>query len=682
MSETDNSSTTAAAPRRQAKPRRGRLSVRVRLLAIALLPTLVVLPVFLGWAMVRWNDKFDSLLKTKVNGDLTIAHQYFSRILEHSGEKIDALGRSAEFRDVVGQRDPEALAGLLERRRQELGLDFLYLVRGDGTVRAASPEGARPPLSRDWPIIAKAMAGTPETGVDIFDHADLAAISAGLAERAKLELIPTPNAVPSERTVEDRGMVVHTASPVRLPDVPPAALVGGLLLNQNLVFIDTINDLVYRQASLPEGSQGTATLFLEDVRVSTNVRLFENRRALGTRVSAAVRERVLDEGRIWLDRAFVVNDWYISAYEPIIDSRGARVGMLYVGFLEAPFMAAKVGTIAALVVGFLVVTAGSVPLFLRWARGVFEPLERMTDTIGRVEQGDFSARTGATGDSDEIARVAGHLDDLLNQVQERDRRLRSWNEELNTRVAERTQDLQMANRQLEETTKQLIMSEKLAAIGEITAGVAHEINNPIAVIQGNLEVLRMVLGEKADAAATEMKLIDEQVDRINQIVMKLLQFAKPDEYAGYADRQAPDEVISDCIPLVRHLLRKTEIELVRDSRATRTVLMNRTELQQILINLIVNAIHAMPEGGRLTLTSRDEDREGTEGITVIIGDTGVGMPADVVARIFDPFYTTKTRQGTGLGLSITETLVTRQGGNIEVDSTPGKGTTFTIWLPV
>jgi two-component system NtrC family sensor kinase len=265
------------------------LSVRVRLLAIALLPTLVVLPVFLGWAMVRWNDKFDSLLKTKVNGDLTIAHQYFSRILEHSGEKIDALGRSAEFRDVVGQRDPEALAGLLERRRRELGLDFLYLVRGDGTVRAASPTGARPPLSRDWPIIAKAMAGTPETGVDIFDHADLAAISPGLAERAKLELIPTPNAVPSARTVEDRGMVVHTASPVDLPGVPPAALVGGLLLNQNLVFIDTINDLVYRKASLPEGSQGTATLFLEDVRVSTNVRLFENRRALGTRVSAAVR---------------------------------------------------------------------------------------------------------------------------------------------------------------------------------------------------------------------------------------------------------------------------------------------------------------------------------------------------------------------------------------------------------
>ena len=95
-----------------------RLSVRVRLLAIALLPTLVVLPLFLGWAMVRWNAKFDSLLITKVNGDLTIAHQYFSRILENSGEKIDALGQSASFRDVADSGDAALLAGLLERRRE------------------------------------------------------------------------------------------------------------------------------------------------------------------------------------------------------------------------------------------------------------------------------------------------------------------------------------------------------------------------------------------------------------------------------------------------------------------------------------------------------------------------------------------------------------------------------------
>src|SRR4029079_16211441 len=123
---------------------------------------------------------------------------------------------------------------------------------------------------------------------------------------AILELVPTPNAVPTDRNTETRGMVVHSASPVSLGGRQPAALVGGLLLNQNLVFIDTINDLVYRAASLPAGSQGTATLFLDDVRITTNVRLFEDRRALGTRVSSAVRSAVLDQGKTWLDSAFVV----------------------------------------------------------------------------------------------------------------------------------------------------------------------------------------------------------------------------------------------------------------------------------------------------------------------------------------------------------------------------------------
>src|SRR5262249_8821312 len=153
-------------------------------------------------------------------------------------------------------------------------------------------------------------------------------------------------------------------------------------------------DLVYRTASLPEGSQGTATLFLEDVRISTNVRLFEGKRALGTRVSAAVRDAVLGKGRVWLDSAFVVNDWYISAYEPIVDSFGKRVGMLYVGFLEAPFTQAKYWTIFTIAAAFLAVAALSVPIFLRWPRGIFEPLERVTDTIASVEAGNLSARTG------------------------------------------------------------------------------------------------------------------------------------------------------------------------------------------------------------------------------------------------------------------------------------------------
>ncbi len=655
-------------------------SVRYRLLAIALLPMLVILPLLLSVTVYRWNEKFDAALISKVNGDLTIAHQYLAHILDNTGEQIAALGGSVRFRDAADD-NAAGLKALLDAARVRLELDFLYVIDPDGGLVTSVTAETAASLRTDWPVIRDALSGRSSTSIDIFDDTDLKNLSPDLAARARLPLVPTPNAVPTERTEETRGMVVQSASPVTLGGGRKAVLVGGILLNQNLVFIDTINDLVYRAASLPEGSQGTATLFLDDVRISTNVRLFEGRRALGTRVSAAVRSAVFGEGRTWLDSAFVVNDWYISAYEPITDSHGKRVGMLYVGFLEAPFTAAKHQTVLTIGLAFLAITAASVPIFLRWARGIFEPLERVDATIAKVESGNLGARTGPVDSQDEIGRVAVHLDDLLDQLERSDRQLRSWNEELNARVDERTRELQLANRQLEATTKQLIMSEKLAAIGEITAGVAHEINNPIAVMQGNLEVIRAVVGDRAEQAKVEFQLLDEQIQRISQIVTKLLQFARPEEFAGFVDRHAPGPAVADCLPLVQHLLARAAIEVRLENTAERLVLMNRTELQQVIVNLMVNAIHAMPDGGRLRIETRDSDRGGRPGVEIVVSDSGVGMDPDVAAKVFDPFFTTKRQQGTGLGLSISQTLVRRQGGTISLASRPGEGATFTVWLP-
>ena len=120
---------------------------------------------------------------------------------------------------------------------------------------------------------------------------------------------------------------------------------------------------------------------------------------------------------------------------------------------------------------------------------------------------------------------------------------------------------------------------------------------------------------------------------------------------------------------------------MREDRASRLVLMNRTELQQVVINLIVNAIHAMPDGGTLTLRSFDADRDGNAGISVEVADTGIGMSADIVDKVFDPFFTSKRREGTGLGLSISQTLIKRQRGQISVESEVGRGSTFRVWLP-
>ncbi|WP_235451200.1 cache domain-containing protein [Gemmobacter sp. LW-1] len=629
---------------------------------------LVLLPLLLGATMQRWSGKVDDLLIVKVNGDLTIADQYLARLLELSGERLDALAQSVAMERAL-QR-PDDLTALIATQKQTLGLDFLYVT--DGTD---APAGFLP---ADWPVIGAALQGQGKAAVDILSPAAMEALTPGLAARAAVPLVATPNAAPTDRLTEDRGMIIHSAAPLRLPDGRAAALVGGLLLNRNLDFIDTINALVYQSRSLPEGSQGTATLFLDDVRISTNVRLFENVRALGTRVSQAVRARVLGEGQTWLDSAFVVNDWYISAYEPIIDSHGARIGMLYVGFLEAPFRAEKTRSYLIATLVFLAIAALSVPIFLRWAGRIFLPLERMGQTIARVEAGEMDARNRIGAGDDEISRVADHLDGLLDTVQERDRQLRDWNEQLNQKVEERTRDLRDANRRLERTTERLIMSEKLAAVGEITAGVAHEINNPIAVIQGNLDVARMVLGEGAAPVKTEFDLIDDQVYRIGTIVSKLLQFARPGEYSGAANIISPAQVVRDCLVLTRRQIEGAGIEIRTDLATEAQVFMERTELQQVVVNLILNAVHAMPGGGVLSLSVAL--RQGR--VEIGVADSGTGMSAEIQRRIFDPFFTTKQAQGTGLGLSISQTLITRAGGRIGVRSAPGKGSRFVIRLPV
>jgi signal transduction histidine kinase len=171
------------------------------------------------------------------------------------------------------------------------------------------------------------------------------------------------------------------------------------------------------------------------------------------------------------------------------------------------------------------------------------------------------------------------------------------------------------------------------------------------------------------------------MNRISQMVTKLLRFAKPQEYAGYTEQYVAANIITDTLPLVQHLLRKKTILVEREDRASRPIMMNRTELQQVLVNLIVNAIHAMPQGGRLTLRTFDSDFDQRKGVAIEVTDTGAGMTFEVMQKVFDPFFTTKSREGTGLGLSISQMLTTRQGGNIAVESELGKGTTFTVWLP-
>ena len=648
-------------------------SVRNKLLAMALLPLLVVFPL-LVLAIAVWSSiTYDRLLITKVRSDLAVARGYFDQTLAEVGSGTRGVARSQRLLQAMAGDD---LGAQLAADRQELGLDFLLLFRHKDPG-SALPASVVPLLQTTTGHQGRAAQ------IVRLSREELAALAPQLLPRLNIPLVPTRNASPDARATEDRALVLLALQPVLdATGQPQALLVGGLLLNQNLDFIDHINRIVYPDGALPFGSEGTATLFLDDVRITTNVRLFQDQRAIGTRVSQTVRDRVLGQGETWLDRAFVVNDWYVSAYEPLLDAAGQRVGMLYVGFLESPFRWVRHAMLAVMGLIFLGVMAVSAMLSVRWARSIFRPVEQMNRTMQRVEDGDSAARVGPLPARDELGALAGHLDQLLDVIDDKTTALRRWGEELDQKVAERTRELEESNASLRLAQQQLVKSEKLAAIGQLTASIAHEINNPIAVMQGNLDLIRETLGSHARPVKDEFKLLDEQVERMRLIVTQLLQYARPTEYAGYVETLDLNQTIHDCLVLVAHLLAQTRIEVVRDLQATQRVGFNRQELQQVIINLLINAIQAMPQGGTLRLVTQDwTDEHGARGAMLQVKDTGPGLAPGVTERLFRPFFTTKN-DGNGLGLWISLGLVERYGGSISAGNQEDgqRGAVFSVRL--
>jgi len=647
-----------------------RRSVRHKLLVLALLPVALVLPIALA-GLTAWGASFTyEQLYIKVNTDLAVAHDLFERIQRDHLNHLARLSDSYVFRDAMARGDRQTLEHLVEKLKKDANFSFLRIV---------AVEKGSPPANHGRTV-------TPAVGIEIVASEDLRRLDPGLADAVRLPLVKTPRARPSDRTVEDRAMLIRARQPVvNTNGSVDVMLDGGVLLNNNFTFVDAIRDLVYGPGSLPSGSIGTVTVFLDDVRISTNVPRVAGKRALGTRVSEEVSRAVLDEGETWINRAFVVNDWYISAYEPLVDVTGQRVGILYAGYLEAPFRAALWQTLGLLLLLLFGLLALYALLAIRGAKSIFKPVERMSQVVRATRLG-HAQRVGPVESNDELAELAREFDAMLDRLEQHTADMQQWTEQLEVKVDERTAELQQRNDELQrtitvlrDTRRQLVTAEKLAALGELTAGVAHEINNPIQVMLGNLDVLTSELGNKLDPVRNEANLVIEQIYRIQAIIEKLLKYARPGDYAGYLVETDVNQVVTDTLELVAHMQSQHAFEIVLGLKASRDVVINAQELQQVLVNLISNAAHALPEAqGEVTLSTGDwEDK----GIWITVTDNGTGMDEDQRSQIFNPFFSTKSQgEGTGLGLSVSYGLIRRYGGNITVSSAPGAGTRFKIWL--
>jgi signal transduction histidine kinase/DNA-binding response OmpR family regulator len=247
--------------------------------------------------------------------------------------------------------------------------------------------------------------------------------------------------------------------------------------------------------------------------------------------------------------------------------------------------------------------------------------------------------------------------------------VKSFNEELESRVEERT-------RELKETRDQLVQSEKLASIGQLAAGVAHEINNPIGVILGFAQVM-LKRTEAQDPLYKPLSTIEREGLRCKKIVQGLLDVARQSRPSPR--RMNVNDVIEAAYSLMEHQAKSNRVEVIKDyAPDLPLVVADENQLQQVFFNIILNAYHAMPSGGELRITSCAVDNE----VQASFADTGVGISEENLKRIFDPFFTTKeVGQGTGLGLSISYGIVEQHGGTIEVSSQEGAGATFLVRLP-
>ncbi|MFQ3536218.1 MAG: response regulator [Aggregatilineales bacterium] len=301
--------------------------------------------------------------------------------------------------------------------------------------------------------------------------------------------------------------------------------------------------------------------------------------------------------------------------------------------------------------------------------GIAVPLNYQASAIGVLALASRNVRQFSQDDLRLLETVASQAALAIHNAQLY-RALQDYAHNLEAMVHARTEALKKAE-------QQLMRADKLAALGQLAAGIAHEINNPLQPLLTNLELMLEDIdqGQSADRELIEFAIRD--VQRIQRIVSNLLDFARPSRSA-FAPLQIND-IVHEVIGLARKQLEQAHIQLSLSLQARYPCKGSTDQLKQVLLNLVMNAMEAMPNGGALNIATADVPNDGQPYVQLIVSDTGVGIPPNRLRQIFDPFFSTKPN-GTGLGLAISHSIILAHGGQIQVESQPSR-TTFTIHLP-
>jgi two-component system, NtrC family, sensor kinase len=603
------------------------------------------------------GDRIIEEAQEKVRTDLNSAREIFLNHLGKISDEIRFVSDRTFVRDGSAYNDRVNLTKRLEAIRQREQLDLLTITDKNGIVllRTTNPDNIGDDQSHDDIVSTVLKTKKPEASASLISVDNLQKESPNLVEKARFSFIYTPKARIRDEQEETSGMMLKAAVPIfDFNNNFIGISYGGVLLNRNFEIVDKIKQTVFQNMTYNGKDIGTATIFLDDLRISTNVKNEDGTRAIGTRVSEDVYKQVVVEGKRWIGRAFVVNNWYITAYEPIKNNIDKIIGILYVGILEEKYVDIKNRSIVLFLAITLLGALISMTLSYIISRKISGSVKKLVYASRELAHGKLDTKVEIRS-KDELWELADSFNLMASSLKKRDDQLKEF------------------------TKKKIMESERLAIVGQLAADVAHEINNPL---QGIVAYSHLLLERipSDNSIKDPIQKIVTQADRCTGIIRGLLDFSrqrKPQKKSSDVNH-----ILLECISLMENRALFHNIQIVKELKENLPqITIDPSQIQQVFINMIINAAEAMDGNGRLTFVTRFDAVE--KYIEVDFIDTGHGISPENIERIFDPFFTTKEiGHGTGLGLAISFGIVKEHSGTISVESEVGKGTIFTVRLPV
>jgi two-component system NtrC family sensor kinase len=634
-----------------------KVTIATKLILTFLFIIMIISVVFIVVGVQLISNRIVAEAQEKVRVDLNSAREIYSSSLRHVDQVTRSVASRYFLRNLLSSGDIETAQDELLRIRLEEGLDILAITDKYGYVilRTNDLDNIGDNQGHDEIVHSVLLFEKPVAATIIVSAEDLARESIELKKQAHIDFINTPLARFREETDETSGMMLKAAAPI-IDDQQNflGTVYGGILINRNFDIVDKVKHTVYENVIYEGQDIGTATIFQDDLRISTNVRNEDGTRAIGTRVSKEVYDQVILQGEPWIDRAYVVNNWYITAYEPIRDMYDRIIGILYVGVLEKKYLDIQENMVLTFFTITLLGALCSMAVSYFIARRILVPINKLVKASQEISKGNLDAQVDIKT-NDELDYLADSFNFMSQALKKRDDQLKEF------------------------TRKRIMESERLALIGQLSANVAHELNNPL---QGIVTYSHLLL-EDSEFVGQQREFVETivgQANRSRDIIRGLLDFSrqrKPDKILCDINK-----VLGECLSLLEHQANFHNIKIIKNFQKDLSLaVIDPSQIERVFINLIINASEAMNGNGVLTLTTRSGANKNCIEIEVL--DTGQGISEENINKIFDPFFSTKdVGHGTGLGLAISYGIIKSHKGSISVESEVGIGSKFLVRIPI